>query len=62
MVKEFMPAMLKKNKGHIVGIASMASWVAPPGIVDYASTKAGVQAFHEGTLIPHLLFNLVTNL
>ncbi|KIW08428.1 uncharacterized protein PV09_01331 [Verruconis gallopava] len=48
MVKEFMPAMLSKNKGHIVGIASMASWVAPPGMVDYASTKSAVQAFHEG--------------
>jgi all-trans-retinol dehydrogenase (NAD+) len=48
MVKEFMPDMVKKNKGHIVGLASMASFVAPPGIVDYASTKAAVLAFHEG--------------
>lgn len=42
--------MLQKNKGHIVGLASMASWVAPPGIVDYAATKAAVQALHEGML------------
>jgi all-trans-retinol dehydrogenase (NAD+) len=49
MVKEFMPSMVKANKGHIVGLASMASFVAPPGIVDYASTKAAVLAFHEGT-------------
>jgi all-trans-retinol dehydrogenase (NAD+) len=48
MVQEFMPAMLAKNKGHIVGLASMASWVTPPGMVDYAATKAAVQAFHEG--------------
>jgi len=40
--------MLKNDKGHIVGIASMASWVAPPGIVNYAATKAGVLALHEG--------------
>lgn len=43
--------MVKKNKGHIVGLASMASFVAPPAIVDYASTKAAVMAFHEGESI-----------
>jgi hypothetical protein len=40
--------MIRKNKGHIVGLASMASFVAPPGIVDYAATKSAVMAFHEG--------------
>jgi all-trans-retinol dehydrogenase (NAD+) len=49
LTKEFLPYMVRKNKGHIIGIASMASFVAPPGIVDYAATKAGVLAFHEGT-------------
>jgi all-trans-retinol dehydrogenase (NAD+) len=48
LIKEFMPDMVKKNKGHIVGLASMASFVAPPGIVDYAATKAAVMALHEG--------------
>jgi all-trans-retinol dehydrogenase (NAD+) len=47
-VKEFLPSMVRKNKGHIVGLASMASFVAPPGIVDYTATKAAVMAFHEG--------------
>jgi all-trans-retinol dehydrogenase (NAD+) len=54
MVKEFMPSMVKANKGHIIGLASMASFVAPPGIVDYASTKAAVQAFHEGEKMNNL--------
>jgi short-subunit dehydrogenase len=40
--------MLKNDKGHIIGIASMASWVAPPGIVSYAATKSAVLALHEG--------------
>jgi short-subunit dehydrogenase len=40
--------MIKANKGHIIGIASMASWVTPPGITHYAATKAGVMALHEG--------------
>ncbi|KAF2673110.1 NAD(P)-binding protein [Microthyrium microscopicum] len=48
LVKEFLPHMIAKNKGHIIGMASMASFVAPPGIVDYGSTKAAVMAFHEG--------------
>lgn len=55
LIREFMPDMVKKNKGHIVGLASMASFVAPPGIVDYAATKAAVMSLHEGTLTPSLL-------
>lgn len=51
LTREFLPHMIKKNKGHIVGIASMASYVAPPGLADYGATKAGVMAFHEGTLM-----------
>jgi len=45
-----MPEMVRKNKGHIVGIASMASFIAPAGIVDYAATKVAVLALHEGLL------------
>jgi all-trans-retinol dehydrogenase (NAD+) len=48
LTKEFLPSMVKKNKGHIVGLASMTSFVCPPAIVDYGSTKAAVMAFHEG--------------
>jgi short-subunit dehydrogenase len=48
LIREYMPDMIKKNKGHIVGVASMASFITPPGIVDYAATKAAVLALHEG--------------
>jgi all-trans-retinol dehydrogenase (NAD+) len=48
LIREFMPSMIRKNKGHIVGIASMASFVTSPGITDYAATKAAVMALHEG--------------
>ncbi|KAK5081746.1 hypothetical protein LTR05_007882 [Lithohypha guttulata] len=48
LIKEFLPGMLEKRKGHIVGIASMASFVSAPGLVDYCVTKAGVLALHEG--------------
>ncbi|KAK8182089.1 hypothetical protein IWZ00DRAFT_519081 [Phyllosticta capitalensis] len=46
-VGEFLPAMIKQDKGHIVTVASMASFVACPSIADYAATKAGALAFHE---------------
>ncbi len=48
MVKEFIPAMIKKNHGHVVTIASMASYVVHARNVDYACTKASAVAFHEG--------------
>jgi all-trans-retinol dehydrogenase (NAD+) len=54
LIKEFLPNMIKNNKGHIVGVASMASFVCPPGVVDYGATKAGVMALHEGKKTPTL--------
>ncbi|KAF2087215.1 NAD(P)-binding protein [Saccharata proteae CBS 121410] len=47
-VGEFVPDMAKKNKGHVVTIASMACFVTVAEIVDYACTKSGALAFHEG--------------
>ncbi|KAI8260436.1 Dehydrogenase RED2 [Colletotrichum sp. SAR11_239] len=46
--KEFIPDMIMKNKGHIVTVASMASYSALPTAVDYSATKAGALAFSEG--------------
>lgn len=48
LVKEFLPAMIQRNHGHIVTIASMVSFMAQAQIVDYACTKAAALAFHEG--------------
>jgi short-subunit dehydrogenase len=48
MVKEFLPAMVKQNHGHIVTLASMASYSVHAGNVDYACSKASALAFHEG--------------
>ncbi|TAQ90292.1 hypothetical protein B7494_g1388 [Chlorociboria aeruginascens] len=48
IVKEFLPAMIKKNHGHVVTIASMASFLVIPQNVDYSATKASALAFHEG--------------
>ncbi|KAH6683865.1 short chain dehydrogenase/reductase [Halenospora varia] len=48
LVREFVPHMIQENHGHIVTIASMASFLVHAGNVDYASTKAAALAFHEG--------------
>ena len=44
----FGPDMAKKNKGHLVNIASMASFISIAKTADYAATKAGLLAYHEG--------------
>ncbi|KAK0610056.1 putative short-chain dehydrogenase [Bombardia bombarda] len=48
LIKEFLPEMVKHNHGHIISISSTSSLIPPPYIVDYAATKAGVTALHEG--------------
>ncbi|CAG8981816.1 hypothetical protein HYALB_00013845 [Hymenoscyphus albidus] len=47
-VREFLPAMIKRKAGHIVTIASMASFVTIAQNVDYSCSKVAVLAFHEG--------------
>lgn len=46
-VKEFLPNMIKNNHGHIITIASMASFVAVGEMADYSCSKAAALAFHE---------------
>lgn len=48
LIKEFLPAMVARNHGHIVTVASMVSFMSLPSNVDYACTKAAALAFHEG--------------
>lgn len=47
-LQAFMPAMIKKDKGHVVTIASMASFLSMPGMVPYCNSKAAVMSLHEG--------------
>ncbi|KIN06817.1 hypothetical protein OIDMADRAFT_107737 [Oidiodendron maius Zn] len=48
LVKEFVPSMVRRNHGHVVTIASMASFLVHAQNVDYTCTKASALAFHEG--------------
>lgn len=47
MVQQFLPNMVKTNKGHIVTVASIASFIALAKAADYSATKASALAFHE---------------
>jgi all-trans-retinol dehydrogenase (NAD+) len=47
-VKAFLPGMIAKKKGQIVTVASSASFITVPGLVDYVATKSAVFSFHEG--------------
>ncbi|KAK6431465.1 hypothetical protein LTR95_012374 [Oleoguttula sp. CCFEE 5521] len=47
-VQAFLPDMISKKKGHIVTVASIASFAALPGSLDYSISKSGVQTFHRG--------------
>lgn len=47
VLKEFLPAMVRRNHGHIVATSSMSSIITPAGLADYAATKAGLNALHR---------------
>ncbi|MBE9124952.1 MULTISPECIES: SDR family NAD(P)-dependent oxidoreductase [unclassified Coleofasciculus] len=44
----FTADMIKRKKGHIVNISSVAGWVAPAGLTHYATSKFGLRGFSEG--------------
>ncbi|XP_048365256.1 estradiol 17-beta-dehydrogenase 11-like [Sphaerodactylus townsendi] len=46
-VKAFLPAMLERNHGHIVTVASCAGFAAVPFMVTYASSKHSAIGFHR---------------
>ncbi|KAJ4987516.1 short-chain dehydrogenase reductase 2 [Stagonosporopsis vannaccii] len=47
-VQAFLPDMIAQDKGHIVTVASGASYVGVAGMADYTATKAAILSFHEG--------------
>lgn len=56
-VQEFLPAMAANKKGHIVTVASMASFVTSSGIVPYSNTKVAALGFHEGLQLEARVFH-----
>lgn len=47
-IQEFLPDMIAERKGHVMSVASLASFVALAGAVDYSATKVALLALHEG--------------
>ena len=45
--QQFLPNMIKQDKGHVVTVASLASFVALPTVAFYGATKAAARSFHE---------------
>lgn len=48
LVQQFVPHMIKQNKGHIVTVASVNSFLTNSANADYVATKSAALAFHEG--------------
>lgn len=46
-IREFMPDMIKNNRGHIVSIASVAGTIGSPGLADYCASKFGAFGIDE---------------
>lgn len=45
--RAFLPGMLKRGRGHVVNVASLAGRFATPGAAVYTATKHAVVAFSE---------------
>jgi all-trans-retinol dehydrogenase (NAD+) len=45
--KAFLPAMLERNSGHIVNIASAAGIIGVTGLADYSASKFAIFGFDE---------------
>ena len=47
-MRAVLPRMRERGRGHVINVASSASWVAPPGEVTYAASKHAVLALTDG--------------
>ncbi|MBW3615956.1 MAG: SDR family NAD(P)-dependent oxidoreductase [Actinobacteria bacterium] len=48
LTQRVLPGMIERGLGHVVNVASVASWVAFPPYTVYSATKWAVQGFTEG--------------
>lgn len=48
LTSRVLPGMLERGRGHIVNVASIASWVSVPPLTIYSSTKFALVGFSDG--------------
>jgi short-subunit dehydrogenase len=48
LVRQVLPGMVARRRGHLLTISSGFSTFTGPGLVPYASSKAGLSHFHAG--------------
>ena len=48
LVRQALPGMVARGRGHLATVSSGFSTVTGPGLVPYASSKAGLSHFHAG--------------
>lgn len=48
LTQRVLPGMVERRRGHVVNVASVASWVAVPPLTVYSATKFAVQGFSDG--------------
>lgn len=47
LIRQMLPKMMARRKGHIVSLASMASYTGVASLADYCASKAAVLGMHE---------------
>jgi short-subunit dehydrogenase len=48
LTQRVLPGMVQRRRGHIINMASVASWVSTPPLTMYSATKHAVQGFSDG--------------
>jgi short-subunit dehydrogenase len=51
LTAHFLPEMIKRRSGHIVNIASVASYIATPGLSAYCTSKFGLRGLSDSIAI-----------
>ena len=47
LIQEFLPSMIRNNKGHITATCSLLSFLTLPHSTAYVVSKHGVRAYYE---------------
>ncbi|KAI1129263.1 NAD(P)-binding protein [Nemania abortiva] len=60
--QHFIPHMVEMNKGHVVTVASIASFVTLPTVAHYSASKASAHTFHEALTVELKYYHKAPNI